>query len=373
MKVLVTGSQGYLGSVLTGVLAESGHDCIGYDTGFFRESLLYPPPPTQTVFRDARIITEENLQGVDVVVHLAGISNDPMGKLDAAKVYDPTRVFSLDIARMCKKLGVRFVFASSCSVYGIGGNEKLTESSATNPQTLYSLNKQQIEEDLRTISDKNFSPIALRFATVFGSSPRVRFDVVINMLTGMAVADGVIVLNSDGEAWRPNLHIMDVCESIKRAVELDYLGGELLILNVGSDENNLKIIDIARTIQRVVPGCELKFLSENPDLDKEGLIRDRKVKQAGGDTRTYQVSFEKIRKVFPGFRCEWNVERGVKEMVERFTALSLNHETFKRKGFYRLQQLEYLHGNGYLSDDLFWLKKPPSSLMASKPEGTHCE
>jgi nucleoside-diphosphate-sugar epimerase len=360
MKVLVTGSQGYLGSVLTGLLAECGHECIGYDTAFFRDSPLYPPPATPTVFRDARDITEQDLHGVDVVVHLAGISNDPMGKLDAAKVYDPTRHYSMNIAKICKKRGVRFIFASSCSVYGIGGEERLTESSPTNPQTFYSLNKQQIEHDLRTISDQSFSPIALRFATVFGSSPRIRFDVVINMLTGMAVADGVVVLNSDGKAWRPHLHIMDVCQSIRRAIELDYRGGELLVLNVGSDENNLQIIDIARTIQRIVPGCDLKFLSENPDLDKEGLIRDRKVKLAGGDTRTYQVSFEKISKIFPGFRCEWNVERGVKEMVERFTAVRLSQKTFKYRGFYRLQQLEYLHGNGFLSDDLIWLKNPPT-------------
>lgn len=343
-----------------GVLAESGHDCIGYDTALFRDSVLYPPPAAQTEFSDARDITEKDLSGVDVVVHLAGISNDPIGKLDAAKVYDPTRDYSLDIARMCKKRGVRFVFASSCSVYGIGGNERLTESSPTNPQTFYSINKQQIEEGLRTISDKDFSPIALRFATVFGSSPRMRFDVVINMLTGMAVADGLIVLNSDGKAWRPNLHIMDVCRSIQRAIELDYQGGELLVLNVGSDENNLQIIDIARTIQRIVPGCELKFLSQNPGLDKEGLIRDRKIAQSGGDTRTYQVSFEKIGNIFPGFKCEWSIEQGVKEMVERFTALPLSHELFKYRGFYRLQQLEYLHGNGYLSDDLFWLKNPPA-------------
>jgi nucleoside-diphosphate-sugar epimerase len=255
---------------------------------------------------------------------------------------------------------VRFVFASSCSVYGIGGNEKLTESSATNPQTLYSLNKQQIEDDLRTISDKSFSPIALRFATVFGLSPRLRFDVVINMLTGMAVADGVIVLNSDGKAWRPNLHIMDLCQSVIRAIELDYQGGDLLVLNVGTDENNLQIIDIARTIQSLVPGCEVKFLSDNPDLDKEGLIRDRKVKQAEGDSRTYKVSFEKIGEVFPGFKCEWSVERGVSEMVECFKSLPLTHEVFKRRGFYRLQQLEFLHNSGIISDDLFWLKDHPA-------------
>ena len=161
-RILVTGSLGYLGSILTKTLAESGFDCIGYDAGFFKDCLLYPPPATETVFRDARDITEEDFKGIDVVVHLAGISNDPMGKLDAARVYDPTRVYSLNIAKLCKKLGVRFIFASSCSVYGLGEDELLTELSPTHPQTYYSLNKLQIEEDLRSISDKDFSPIALR-------------------------------------------------------------------------------------------------------------------------------------------------------------------------------------------------------------------
>jgi nucleoside-diphosphate-sugar epimerase len=359
-RILVTGSQGYLGSVLTEMLTESGYDCTGYDTGFFRNSLLYPPAKTQTITRDARHITEEDLRGVHAVVHLAGISNDPMGKLTAEAVYDPTRAYTFNIAEKCKKLGVRFVFASSCSVYGIGGNELLTETSTTNPQTFYSLNKQQIEDDLKSLSDKNFSPIALRFATVFGSSPRIRFDVVINMLAGMAFTNGNIVLNSDGKAWRPNLHIRDACEAMKRAIEIDHQAGELLVLNVGSDENNLQIIEIARTIQRLVPGCELKFLSEEPDLDKEGLIRDRKVQQAGKDSRTYKVSFERIKEVFPGFSTEWNVERGVKEMIDRFIGLGLNNEVFKHRGFYRLQQLEYLLENGCISSNLFWLKDESS-------------
>lgn len=359
-RILVTGSLGYLGSVLTKTLAESGFDCIGYDTGFFKDCLLYPPPATETIFRDARDITEADLKNIDVVVHLAGISNDPMGKLDAARVYDPTRVYSLNIAKLCKKLGVRFIFASSCSVYGLGEDELLTELSPAHPQTYYSLNKLQIEEDLRSISDKNFSPIALRLATVFGSSPRLRFDVVVNMLTGMALADGTIVLNSDGKSWRPNLHILDVCQAVRRAIELDYRGGELLVLNVGADENNLQVIQIAKIIQQVMPGCELKFLSENPELDKEGLIRDRKVKQGGGDTRTYKVSFEKISKTLLGFKCEWSVERGVRDMAALFEGLSFNKEIFKRRGFYRLQELEYLYGNGYLSDDLFWLKNRPN-------------
>lgn len=359
-RILVTGSLGYLGSVLTKTLAENGFDCIGYDTGFFKDCLLYPPPVTETVFRDARDIREADLKNIDVVVHLAGISNDPMGKLDAARVYDPTRAYSLNIAKLCKKLGVRFIFASSCSVYGLGEDELLTELSPTHPQTHYSLNKLQIEEDLRSISDKDFSPIALRFATVFGSSPRLRFDVVVNMLTGMALADGTIVLNSDGKSWRPNLHILDVCQAVTRAIELDYRGGELLVLNVGADENNLQVIQIANIIQRVVPGCELKFLAENPELDKEGLIRDRKVKEGGGDTRTYKVSFDKISRTLPGFKCEWNVEQGVKDMAELFKDMSFNREIFKRRGFYRLQELEYLYANGFLSDDLFWLKGKPN-------------
>ena len=355
-RVLITGSLGYLGSVLTDYLAEEGFDCVGYDAGFFRDSLLYLPMPTDTVFRDAREITAADLKNVDAVVHLAGISNDPMGKLDAARVYDPTRLYSFEIAKVCKRLGVKFIFASSCSVYGLGRDQLLTEEVVANPQTHYSLNKFQIESDLRTISDKDFSPIALRFATVFGPSPRIRFDVVINMLAGMAVSTGTIVLNSDGLSWRPHLHILDVCKAIRCAIKFEYRSDDLLVLNVGDDENNLQVVEVAQIIQRAVPGCELKYLADNPELDKEGLIKDRKVKEGGGDTRTYKVSFEKIKNIFPEFHCEWNVKRGVEDMVAQLASLPLSNEKFKSRGFYRLQQLEYLHENGYLSDDLFWLK-----------------
>ena len=353
-KVIITGATGYLGSVLTGYLTKNGYACTGYDTGFFREALLYPHEDIHLVVKDARSITEADLEGTYGVVHLAGISNDPMGKLDAAKVYDPTRAYSLAIARKCKKLGVRFVFASSCSIYGIGGAMLLDETSPVHPQTHYSLNKLQIEGDLREISDDTFAPVALRFATVFGLSPRIRFDVVINMLAGMAFTDGRIVLNSDGQSWRPNLHILDLCQAVAGALELENRGQGLQILNVGSDENNMKIIDIARVVQSAVPGCELKFLSENPELDKEGLIKDRKVKDGAADTRTYQVSFEKIKKVMPQFRCEWSVERGVRQMVDAFRDAKLDYAKFKDRGFYRLQQLEYLHGSGQINDDLYW-------------------
>ncbi len=354
-RVLVTGSHGYIGSVLLSYLTDRGFSCVGYDTGFFESSLLYPPAWMEIKRCDARDIGEADLEGVDVVVHLAGISNDPMGKLDASRIYDPTRAYSLSIAEMCKRKGVRFIFASSCSIYGLGAEELLSETSPTHPQTPYSLNKLQIEQDLRTISDENFSPIALRFATIFGSSPRIRFDVVVNMLTGMAAATGKLILNSDGTSWRPNLHILDACQAVRRAIESRYAGRELLVLNVGDDSNNLQVLDIAKAVQRALPGCELKFLADNPELDKDGLIRDRKIR-GGVDTRTYKVSFAKIARELPGFKCEWTMEQGIREMVERFNRLSFDEEMFKRKGFYRLQELEHLHGAGYLSDDLRWLR-----------------
>jgi nucleoside-diphosphate-sugar epimerase len=353
-KVLVTGSLGYLGSVVTEYLAQNGMDCVGYDTGFFQDCLLYEPPSTKTLIRDARDVEDKDLEGVEAVVHLAGISNDPFGNLDAAKVYDPTRVYSLKIAQLCKRRGVKFIFASSCSVYGIGQGELLDEESPAVPQTPYSRNKLQIEEDLRAVSDATFSPIALRFATAFGLSPRQRFDIVINMLVGMAFTTGRIVLNSDGTPWRPSVHVLDICKSIKCALDAEYRGGKLLILNVGDEANNLQILEIAKKVQSQLPGCELKFLKENPELDKEGLVRDRKVKQ-GVDTRTYKVSFAKIRQTFPAFRCDWSVDAGIQNMIERFQAMRLAESQFKNQNFYRLQKIEQLYQNHRLSEDLRWI------------------
>jgi nucleoside-diphosphate-sugar epimerase len=354
-RILVTGSLGYLGSVLTGYLEWNGFDCVGYDTGFFKDCLLYDPPATKILIRDARDLEEKDLEGISALVHLSGISNDPFGNLDAAKVYDPTRAYARKIAELCKRTGVKFIFASSCSVYGIGQGELLDETSPATPQTPYSLNKLQIEQDLSALCDGSFSPVALRFATAFGLSPRIRFDLVTNMLTGMAFTTGRIILNSDGTPWRPNVHVLDICQAIKFAIVSDSHEGKLLVLNVGDEQNNLQVIDIARAIQAQLPGCELKFLAQNPELDKEGLVRDRKVKQ-GVDTRTYKVSFAKIRKVFPGFKCDWPLALGVKNMVEAFQARKLTAEQFKNKNFYRLQKIESLYQNHYLSDDLRWTK-----------------
>jgi len=341
--------------LLSGSLEENGFDCVGYDTGFFQDCILYEPAQTKTIIKDVRLFEESDLEGVDALIHLAGISNDPFGNMEPEKIYDPTREYSLRIAQLCKKMGVKFIFASSCSVYGIGREELLNEESETYPQTPYSLNKLQIEQDLAGISDSNFSPTALRLSTVFGMSPRIRFDIVINMLVGMALTTNQIILNSDGTSWRPHVHIDDVCEAFRCCIEQDFQGGQLMVINVGRDDNNMRIIDVARLVQKYLPGCKLSFLKQDPDLDGNNLVQDRKI-QDGVDTRTYKVSFEKIRQAVNGFECEYSVEKGIRTMIERFKEIGLTSEQFKSNQFYRLQKLEDLHKHHYISDDLFWLR-----------------
>ena len=357
-KILVTGSMGYIGSVLTEYLSERGFDVVGMDTAFFEKSILYNPAPSNNILFDARMLTESDLLGVDCVVHLAGISNDPIGALQAEKVYDPTRAYSIQIAKLCKKMNIKFIFASSCSVYGVGDGQFLSEEATCRPQSLYSLNKVQIEEDLREISDQNFSPIALRFATIYGPSPRIRFDVVVNMLVGMAVSKNHIVLNSNGLSWRPNLHILDACKAIWCAINLKHSGSDLLVMNVGSDIDNVQIIDIAKMVQSVNPKSTIEFLSNNPKLDSGGLIVDRKIK-GGGDTRTYKVSFEKIKACMPEFNCDWNLSSGIADLTSKLQKLPLVSELFDSRGFYRLQRLEDLYRDGFLSDELLWVNGRP--------------
>jgi len=350
-KILLVGSQGYLGSRLGDFLQEYGYECIGADIGFFQYGVLYYPKHIPTIDKEARTLTEKDIEGFDVVLLLAGISNDPFGNLTSEEIYDPTREYALRIAKMCKKLGVRYIFPSSCSVYGIGDG-LLEEGSPTNPQTPYSLNKVQIEEDLAKISDKTFSPIALRLATVFGNSPRIRFDVVINMLCGMAVAQNKVILNSDGQAWRPHLHIDDVCEAFRCCIEWDYNEGQLIILNVGRNDNNLKIIDLAKLVQSMVKGCELKFLSQSELENEDDLVKDRKLKD-NVDERTYQVSFNRIHEILPGFESRWSVESGINQLLEKLEQCKLNKTKFKQREFYRLQQIEHLYKTNQIDQHLY--------------------
>ena len=353
-KILIIGSQGYLGSVLTDYLQELGYYCVGADIGFFQYGVLYAPKKVPMIDKEARTVTEEDIKGFDVVLMLAGISNDPFGNLSYKEVYDPTRDYAIKVAKMCKKVGVRYIFPSSCSVYGDGyDGSQLDENATTNPLTPYSINKLQIEQDLTELADEFFSPIALRFGTVFGVSPRIRLDLVINMLCGMAVAEKRVILNSDGQAWRPHIYIEDVCESFRRSIDWDYNQGELMIFNVGRNDGNIKIIDIAKTIKSEVYGCELQLLDRSSTDAMDDLVKDRKV-QDGVDKRTYQVCFDKIHEMLPGFEAKWPVEKGIKKLIKDFEQWKLNQEKFKQRDFYRLQQLEYLYKTDQIDRKLIW-------------------
>jgi nucleoside-diphosphate-sugar epimerase len=356
-KILIVGSQGYLGSRLTDYLQEHGYECVGADIGLFQYGVLYYPKSVPVLNKDARTFTEEDLEGFDVVLLLAGISNDPFGNLSYEEVYDPTRDYAIQIAKMCKKVGVRYIFPSSCSVYGDGGDgSQLDESAPTNPLTPYSLNKVQIEKDLAELADSSFSPISLRLATVFGASPRMRFDIVINMLCGMAVSQKKVVLNSDGQAWRPHLHIDDVCEAFRCCIEWDYNEEKLAVLNVGRNDNNWRIIDLAKLIKSGVKGCELQFLGKTTEDDTDDLVKDRKI-QDGVDKRTYQVSFDCIHEILPEYKTSWDVESGVEQLIETLERYKLNETKFKQREFYRLQQIEHLHQTRQINDNLFIINK----------------
>jgi nucleoside-diphosphate-sugar epimerase len=349
-KILIIGNQGYLGSRLTDYLSKEGYDVTGADIGFFKNGIIYEPKMIKMIKCEARNIEESDIIGYDVLILLAGISNDPFGNLTTELIYDPTRQYAKKIALLCKKNKVKFIFPSSCSVYGLGADYALDESGPTTPQTPYSLNKLQIEDDLKSISDKSFSPIALRLATVYGMSPRIRFDLVINMLCGMAITEKQIKLNSNGLAWRPHLYIDDVCEAFRCCIEWNYDGEELMILNVGHEMNNKRIIDVAEIISKLT-NIQVEYLKSNNE--ETDLFNDSKINN-GVDNRNYQVNFDKIKKTLPGFEIKWNIDDGISNLMKDLVSYNLTSQQFKSRDFYRLQQLAYLFENNKIDSNLLW-------------------
>ena len=349
-KILIIGSQGYLGSRLGNYLTAKNYICSGIDTGFFKNGIILDEINFSTINMDVRKIKKRNIEKYDAVIMLAGISNDPFGELKPEKIYDPTRKYTLKIANICKKIGIKFIFSSSCSVYGIASGY-FDENETVNPRTPYSLNKYQIETDLKKISGSNFSPIVLRLATIFGISPRIRFDVIINMICGLAVTQNKIILNSNGQAWRPHLHIEDACEAFRCCIDKEFKKDEMILLNVGRNDNNMKIIDVANLVLKYSNKCELEFNFKNNG--KNSYIQDRKI-QDGVDKRTYKVNFNKINKILPNFKCKWSVQKGIKDFLDVLKKIKLTKIKFNKRDFYRLQQIEYLLTSKQINKNLYW-------------------
>jgi nucleoside-diphosphate-sugar epimerase len=338
MRVLVTGTEGYLGCLLAPVLMSRGHDVLGVDTGYYAQGWLYNgvPMTARTLRKDIREITRDDLEGVDAVVHMAELSNDPLGELLSEVTYKVNHAGSVRLAELAIEAGVqRFVYMSSCSVYGVADGT-VDETSRVNPQTAYADCKTLVERDLRKLASDTFSPTFMRNATAFGASPRQRFDIVLNNLAGLAWTTQKIAMNSDGTPWRPLVHGLDIAKSIYCALEAPRQAVHNETFNVGSNEQNYQVREIAETVGRIFTGCEVTF---GP---------------AGGDNRSYKVNFDKISSQLPGFSCDWNAERGAKQLHEVFEHIQLDAETFTGRGHTRLKQLEHLIKTQQLDADLFW-------------------
>ncbi len=339
VKILVTGSDGYIGSLLAPYLMQRGHDVIGIDTGYYRGASLYPGPDRSplTLRRDIRDLDGAALTRCDAVVHMAELSNDPLGQLAPDVTYDINHHGSVHLARLAKQAGVqRFVYTSSCSVYGFATDADVDEQSPTNPQTAYAECKQLVERDVGTMADDNFSPTFLRNATVFGVSPRMRFDLVLNNLAGLARTTGLIAMTSDGTPWRPLVHVLDVCKAIAMTLDAPRETVHNEVLNVGDTSQNYRVREIAETIGGVFTDCELTFGPPS------------------GDNRSYRVSFAKIHAKLPQFSCDWNAERGAQELADVFDAIGLTAEDFEHRYYTRLKQLDHLLGTGQLDGSFRW-------------------
>lgn len=338
-RILIVGGSGYLGSYFADLFVLHGFEVRVIDLGFFQSGVIYRPKSFCQSFRGAATVGIDDLDGVGTVICLAAISNDPMNRLDEKAVYNPSVEHTLAIAKLCKLMGVKFIFPSSCSVYGISSHI-CDEDAMVNPQTGYSRNKVEIERKLSELADDKFTPIALRLATVFGLSPRMRFDVVINMLCGMAVTTGRVVLNSDGQSWRPHVDIRDVAEAFRICVEKDFKGlSGLQVFNIGHKQNNLKVIDVASKIASTLSISEVEYLDQEQSSTSE-LVIDRKV-SGGVDVRSYMVSFDKADRVL-GFRAKFGVDEGILFLIDGLKRYRLNSARFSQLEFYRLQYLEHL-------------------------------
>jgi nucleoside-diphosphate-sugar epimerase len=338
-RVLVTGSEGYLGALLGPDLVRAGYEVVGLDTGFYNDRALFRGGPVSpyTILKDIRQVEAADLRGLDAVVHMAELSNDPAGQLVPTITFDINHRGSVRLAELARDAGVgRFVYTSSCSVYGVADEEFVDERSPVSPQTAYAECKVRVERDVAALATPTFSPVFLRNATAYGASPRMRFDVVLNNLAGLAWTTHEIRMTSDGTPWRPLVHALDICAAVKAVLEAPREAVHNEVFNVGDTGHNYQVRDVATVVGEVFPGCTVSFGAPS------------------ADNRSYRVSFEKIRRHLPGFACVWNARRGAEQLLELFTRIDMTAEAFGCRTFTRLKQLEHLIRTRQIDDRFFW-------------------
>ncbi len=338
MRVLVTGNRGYIGSVLVPLVLNNDYEVTGLDTGLYEGGGLYNEnlASINYIKQDIRNIKKEELVGFDAIVHLAELSNDPLGQLAPQITYKINHEGACHLAKLAKASGIkRFIYISSCSVYGIAEGI-VDELSPISPQTVYAECKALVEKELNKLADDDFSPTFLRSATVYGASPQLRFDTAINNLCGLAWTSKEIKLTSDGSPWRPFIHVEDLCRVIIELLSIERNKIHNQVFNLGKSEHNYQIKDVAHAIGSVFSECEISFGAKDPD------------------NRSYQVSCDKLASILDNFQFIWDIEKGVRELYDLFSEINLSADTFNSRYHTRLKCLEYLIKNQKLDSNFFW-------------------
>jgi nucleoside-diphosphate-sugar epimerase len=339
MRILVTGHKGYIGSVLVPLAQQAGHDVVGLDSDLYRNSTYGTEPASiREIIKDIRDIERSDLDGIDAIIHLAGLSNDMLGDLNPELTYAINHAASVRLAELAKDVGIeRYVFASSCSNYGAAGDKTQDESGDLNPVTPYAKSKVMVERDVSQLADDRFSPVFMRNATAYGVSPRIRFDLVLNNLTAWAYTTGNILLKSDGTPWRPLVHIEDISRAAIGACEAPRDVVHNQHFNVGMNSENYQMRQLAEIVKETVPNCEIAF-ADGAEPDK----------------RNYRVDFTKYTNAFPKHQLKWTARMGAKQIYESYQQHGLQKDEYEGPRYKRIAQLKHLLATGQLDDTLRW-------------------